>query len=178
MPRLSDIKKRGRKPYSTEKPGLRVKPVWNGSLYRQCGVKCFRSFWNRIFPPFLLWIKSCTLKTIEIITRKGGRWTHRGMQSLWTFFVFCPYFSSGSSTHCILLGPYKQFIARALRQWETSNFAWMVTKWSADGTGPRSSCPVVAVASGHCPPLWARQKQSKYRTLQGRKRWKWMRTRI
>lgn len=86
------------------------------------------------------------VKTIEIITLEGGRWSHRGMQSLWTFFVSCPYFSSGSSKHCILLGPYKQFIARAVKQWEIANSAWTATKWCADGKGPWRSCPVVAVA--------------------------------
>jgi hypothetical protein len=48
MPQLSDIKRRGGKPYSAEKlsegMGLGVKAVQNDSVFRQRGVKCFSSF--------------------------------------------------------------------------------------------------------------------------------------
>lgn len=65
VPQLLDIKKGEKQFYSTEKlPGRKG---CRSRLYIMCcvssgsaGSSFFRSFWNGIFPPFLIWIKLCT----------------------------------------------------------------------------------------------------------------------
>lgn len=62
-------------------------------------------------------------------------------------------YTSGSSRHCILLGPYKLFIVIVLRQLKTPKIAWWALEWSADGKVAPRSAPLWSLVTviSQCP---------------------------
>ena len=142
---------------------MQVRAVHNARyVLRQCGIEVFfEASEIEFYLPFL-YEQNWAHKMTKIIMLKEGRCTQWCVPSLWSFFVFCPYYILGSSKCCILFGPYKLLIVTALKQLKTQ--LWLLDRPQSRapmGRWPGSLGPETAVATCYCHhqcPGWRQPK--------------------